>query len=308
MRGRSNSSHENEMDTTAPRSFQERKICYRNLLNKVEEIEEKKDLGLATVTEVGNILKEINNLEREYTIEQRVEQTDETFLDCMVLSSSSGILVKCINALDISTATYEPKEFSDKLCEYLKGNNSDYNPSDILKLLDDARKIIPEIEPYEFVYGSCDLDKSPEPKEKKIIKRDPKEKLTKKEPEKVLTLNKEEEGIHEIVKVLSDVLWDEYTKNGEQPIDYYDYVIDTSNFTTTVENMFYCSFLVRDGKAKIDLDGLTPKIRPVPKNELQKFRDENGMNYQILTTITMEDWENFTKEGYLQKHRRLRRK
>lgn len=76
---------------------------------------EKKDLGIQTVTEVGNILKNINELGREYTIEQRVEQTDETFLDCMVLSCSSRIIVKCINAVDISTCTYESTEFSDRL-------------------------------------------------------------------------------------------------------------------------------------------------------------------------------------------------
>ncbi|XP_044756668.1 EP300-interacting inhibitor of differentiation 3 [Coccinella septempunctata] len=308
MKNRNSRNEEESNSTISARSFQERKLCYRNLLCKVEEIEDKKDLGLQTVTEVGNILKEINELEREYSIEQRVEQTDETFLDCMVLSSSSGILVKCLNAVDISTASYEPTEFSEKLWELIKEDDQDCRPSDILKLLKDARNIIPEVEPYEFVYGSYDLDHVPEPKQKKVIKRDPKEKLTKKEPEKVTSVDKEEEGIDQIVKELHEVLVEEYNKNGERPINYYDYVIDTSDFTNTVENMFYCSFLVRDGKVRIDLNGLNPTIKPVSKNELKQFRDERGANYQILTTITMEDWENFKKEGHLQKHRKLRKK
>lgn len=135
----------------------------------------------------------------------------------------------------------------------MKTDGQDYRPNDILNLLDDARRIIPAIEPYRFVYGSYDFDKLPEPKPKRIIKRDPKEKLTKKEPEKVTSVDKEEEGIEEIVKEFNHVLLEAFNNNGKKPINYHDYVIDTSDFTSTVENIFYCSFLIRDGKVKIDL-------------------------------------------------------
>jgi hypothetical protein len=121
-------------------------------------------------------------------------------------------------------------------------------------------------------------------------------------------LEKVEKGIDEIVKVLYDVLTEYYEKNNEEPIKYYDYVIDTSSFSNTVENMFYCSFLVRDGRAHIDLGKVNtffvvyfyilfldrkgePYIKPIKKRQLKAFREEGGVNSQIISVITIPEWE-----------------
>ncbi|KAL3278743.1 hypothetical protein HHI36_016271 [Cryptolaemus montrouzieri] len=215
----------------------------------------------------------------------------------MVLSSSSSILVKCINAVDIATANYEPTEFCESLSNLLKGDDEEYCPTHLLKLLNESRVVIPEISPYENVYGSYELNKI-QPVPKKPVKTVIKEKFTKKVLEKVATVDKSEEGIDEIVKGLYAVLMEEYTKNNEQPINYYDYVINTEDFTSTIENMFYCSFLIRDGKARIDLDGDKPTIEPITKKEMKKFREEGGVNSQIITTITMDDWETYKRKDF----------
>lgn len=93
----------------------------------------------------------------------------------------------------------------------------------------------------------------PEPKQKKHKEKIAREVIEKKAPEKILTLEKEEEGIEEIVKVFLDVLKNAYIKNNKSPINYYDYIIDTTSYSRTIENMFYFAFLVRDGKAFLDL-------------------------------------------------------
>lgn len=125
----------------------------------------------------------------------------------------------------------------------------------MLKLLDDARTIIPQVHSYSYVYGTYDLNKIPQPKQKVERQKAQREQLQKKEPEKVTSVDKEEEGIEEIVKVLHDVLTIKYTENNQQPINYYDYIMDM-DFANTVENLFYFSFLVRDGRAQIDLGNL----------------------------------------------------
>lgn len=72
-------------------------------------------MGFNTVNEIGEVLKEANSLDTECKIDERVEYADETLLDCLVLSSASSILKKCIEAVDVVTSTYEQSEFCNKI-------------------------------------------------------------------------------------------------------------------------------------------------------------------------------------------------
>ncbi|XP_018564152.1 non-structural maintenance of chromosomes element 4 homolog A isoform X2 [Anoplophora glabripennis] len=288
------------------RTPQQRKLSYRNLLNKVEGIQETEDVGLQTVNELGEVIREANNLDTEWKIDDRVQYADETLLDCLVLSSASSVLKKCIEAVDVFTSTYEQSEFTNRIIQRIKAEDSEeFEPDNLLKLLEDARNIIPQVPDYNYVYGTYDLNKVPEPKPKKERVKAPKEKLQKKEPERVTSLDKEEKGIEEIVKLLHDVLTEKYMENGEEPISYYDYIIDTDSFANTVENMFYFAFLVRDGKAQLDLnrDG-KPIVKPITERHLKQFRDGGGINTQVITCIGMEQWEKHKKKGFLQQHRK----
>ncbi|RZB40042.1 EP300-interacting inhibitor of differentiation 3, partial [Asbolus verrucosus] len=286
----SDSDQENN-NTTTGQSSQQRKLCYRELLNKVEDIQESEDLSLETVKEIGNIIKKVNVIELESDISERYQHPDETLLDSMVLSSASNILVKCIESVDVDTVSYIPADFADKIMKFV-APDEEFESDNLLMLLDDAHHIIPEVPEYSFVYGTYDLSILPQPKQKKSRQKQQQENFVKKQPEKVTNLENEEQGIDEIVKVFYDILVQCCDKNNEQPIKYYDYIIDTSSFSSTVENMFYCSFLVRDGKAHIDLDTKgVPYIKPVKKRELKRFREEGGSNSQVISTITISEWE-----------------
>ncbi|XP_060527391.1 non-structural maintenance of chromosomes element 4 homolog A-like [Cylas formicarius] len=283
----------------------QRKSHYKELLNKVETIEESNDVGLAAVNEVGEILKEANILDNEIAIEERVGNADETVLDCLVLSSASGILKRCIEAVDVFTSTYDGRDFADKILHQIcDQERENIDPTVTLKLLDESRKTIPNLPEYKTAYGSYDLNASPPvPKQRKENSRVIKEKLQKKEPEKINNLNKEE-SIEKIVKVLFDVLAEAYIANQEVPISYYDYIIDTSSYPNTIENIFYFAFLVRDGKVKLDLDKSgSPVIQPIKKKDLKAFRDEGGKNSQIISSINMNVWKKFKKDGLIQRHK-----
>ncbi len=43
----------------------------------------------------------------------------------------------------------------------------------------------------------------------------------------------------------------EYKQNGKKPISFYHFVIDPTSFPNSVENMFYVSFLIKDGFVSI---------------------------------------------------------
>lgn len=100
------------------------------------------------------------------------------------------------------------------------------------------------------------------PKQKKERVKSQKENLQKKKPEKVARVEKEDDSIEEIVRLLYSVLVECYDRHNEEPINYYDYIIDTDSYSKTIENMFYCSFLIRDGKAHIDIGNgaFTPQL------------------------------------------------
>jgi hypothetical protein len=273
---------------------------------------------LETVKEIGDIIKQVNTIEVEHNISERYQHPDETLLDSMVLSSASNVLVKCIESVDVNTSTYVSSEFADRIISFCK--DGQFEAESLIKLLSDAQHIVPQVPEYNYVYGTYDLQNLPKPKQRKERQKQGKEKFERKEPEKVTNLEKVEKGIDEIVKVLYDVLTEYYEKNNEEPIKYYDYVIDTSSFSNTVENMFYCSFLVRDGRAHIDLGKVNtffvvyfyilfldrkgePYIKPIKKRQLKAFREEGGVNSQIISVITIPEWEMFKKEGYLQKYK-----
>lgn len=103
------------------------------------------------------------------------------------------------------------------------------------------------------MYGTFDPTKIPERKQKKERKRETQEKVEKKQLQRVENAEKDEEGVDDTVKLLNRVLANEYENNNSEPIKYFDFVIDSENFALTIENMFYCSFLIRDGKAKLDI-------------------------------------------------------
>ncbi|XP_063911718.1 non-structural maintenance of chromosomes element 4 homolog A-like [Zophobas morio] len=285
---------------------QDRKLYYQELLNKVEDISENADLGLETAEEIGEIISETNVLETEYDISKRYQYAEETLLDSMVLSSASGILVKCIESLDVNAESYIPAEFASNIMSYCN-QDGEFEADDLLKLLPDVNHLIPQAPEYNFVYGTYDLYNLPQPKQKKERQKQQKDKFERKVPEKVTNLQSEEQGIEEIIKVLYDVLTECYERNNEESIKYYDYVIDTDSFTNTVDNIFHCAFLIREGRAHLDLDNRgTPYIKPIKKRQLKQFRDEGGVNSQFISAITVSEWETFKKEGYIQKYKNRR--
>ncbi|KAK3394256.1 Nse4 C-terminal-domain-containing protein [Podospora didyma] len=76
-------------------------------------------------------------------------------------------------------------------------------------------------------------------------------------------------------------------------IDLMRFVINPDSFGQTIENMFYVSFLVREGSIRVDFDdnGL-PALEPVPKNSSQNTRSNHGaMRHQAIMSIDMPIWK-----------------
>lgn len=45
-----------------------------------------------------------------------------------------------------------------------------------------------------------------------------------------------------------------YKQTGSNSVDYYKFVLNPESFGETVENMFYVSFLMKDGQVRLNID------------------------------------------------------
>lgn len=65
----------------------------------------------------------------------------------------------------------------------------------------------------------------------------------------VNNIEQDDESVDVKVTHIINVLKKCYKKNGNNPIGFYRFVLHPTDFTTTVENIFYISFIIRDGLA-----------------------------------------------------------
>ena len=87
----------------------------------------------------------------------------------------------------------------------------------------------------------------------------------------------------------------EYQQNDHEAIWYFQFVIDPDDFGSTVENIFYVSFLVKEGKVRIFYDEEThlPKIQPMKKKRDPSMAPADNLanKKQVIVPFTMADWQ-----------------
>jgi hypothetical protein len=64
----------------------------------------------------------------------------------------------------------------------------------------------------------------------------------------------EKEASDDMTEAQIKVLMDKHSVHAKGGVDYWKFVVNPRSFGQTIENMFYVSFLIRDGKAGITID------------------------------------------------------
>lgn len=74
-------------------------------------------------------------------------------------------------------------------------------------------------------------------------------------------------------------------------VSLFEFVINPDSFAQTVENLFYVSFLIKDGHVDLnfDDDGL-PTIREIPDNQGGEERERGSGRHQAIFSLDHETW------------------
>ncbi|KAI1483373.1 hypothetical protein F4774DRAFT_160464 [Daldinia eschscholtzii] len=86
-------------------------------------------------------------------------------------------------------------------------------------------------------------------------------------------------------------LMDRYGLRDTGGIDLLRFVVNPQSFGQTVENMFYVSFLIRDGRIKIDFDeNKLPTLDPVDREDETATSKHRAQKQQAVFSIDMKTW------------------
>ncbi|KAI5955302.1 hypothetical protein KGF54_001863 [Candida jiufengensis] len=101
------------------------------------------------------------------------------------------------------------------------------------------------------------------------------------------------------------LVYDTYLKkDSQEEINFYKFFIDPFSFAQSVENLFYTSFLVKDGRLKLYTSTTTghPCIKRVSSKELaeSKLDSSNLLSSHHIATFNYDVWQNFIDDFNIQ--------
>ncbi|XP_065170243.1 uncharacterized protein [Atheta coriaria] len=177
-------------------------------------------------------------------------------MDANIYNIATHVAYKCIQKVNYTQHTFNSDEFVDKLTSFLSNGQPDEYSIDHLDVIGEhvmLDKFMPCLTSFSSIYGGLTHRPEPPPKVRKQ-KETNSQKAVKKHLIKVVDLeNENDKKSEDILRFYMKALNDEYKKNDNMPVDYYKFVIDTEDFGLTVENIFYTSFILNDGKIKLTL-------------------------------------------------------
>lgn len=86
------------------------------------------------------------------------------------------------------------------------------------------------------------------------------------------------------------------SENNEADTDFLDVVIDPQSFTHTIENIFYYSFLVKDGRTSLKSTGEDQHVVANTANPPMSGKDNLIENKQCVIKLTLDMWKEMAKQ------------
>lgn len=266
---------------------------YRDLINEVQQNRE--DMLNPANNKLTDVLEEANKLFAN------VRQAREAALDAQLLVLATDLGKEKASQLHAEGSSFDPSAFAEHLLSFMDlnrledesgtdGNLGGYLPGGAwLKLAKRAENCFRTAPAFHYMLGSF-LAEPPPPRQRVERQR----RVPSREEKRIMPtqLKKMEESHQEAtekeVERILGCLQRYFRDDSEEPISYYEFVIDPNSFSRTVENIFHMSFLIRDGLARMYLENGLPYIAPVEEGEIQP--GGAAIRHQCVISISQESW------------------
>ncbi|XP_037369630.1 EP300-interacting inhibitor of differentiation 3 [Talpa occidentalis] len=248
-------------------------------------------------------------LEEANALFDGVSRTREAALDAQFLVLASDLGKEKAKQLNCDVSFFNQVAFCDFLFLFVGLNwMEDGEPGDLggydehvarsfwAALQREAASCTLQAEPFRFLFGSFKTERAaprprlePQRRVRKMEERgDMPTKLRK------LDLSSNQEATEKEVERILGLLQMYFQKYPDTPVSYFEFVIDPKSFSRTVENIFYVSFIIRDGFARIRLDqDRLPILEPTSTSQMGEGNDLGYLGRkQGVISLSLQDWKN----------------
>ncbi|XP_053731343.1 non-structural maintenance of chromosomes element 4 homolog A [Synchiropus splendidus] len=273
------------------------RIKYRELLNSIQQ--DRDEILNETNNKLTEVLQEANELFKS------VRQTREAAMDTQLLVVASELGKEKAMHLLADGSTFDTVTFTQHLLTFMGLNRLEnieeddasgedtadgYLPSDAwTRVTRRAERCFSRTPTFHYMMGSFHAD--PPPAKQRIERQ---RKAPSKETKRIMPTQlkkmgeSHQEATEKEVERILGYLKSYFQGNPTTPIPYYEFVINPTSFSLTVENIFHTSFLIRDGLARLYLDGdKLPCIAPVENDD----GVESATRAQSIVSINQKMWK-----------------
>lgn len=241
----------------ANEDLRDKKLEHKLVLKKLREHSEQLDQDKEQATNPRNDALR-SHFTRAEANSKKANKVDQKLLDAQIFHKLGDYARRQAGQLQTGLKDYDVNSFVDKLARLMQEKPDEVvvepNELDMAGLGGNVAPLFKTL-PFaglSFMYGNSDVQ--PRETKKKVVAKRAKKGAVAEKPKELEQdeLVKDESAVHirEMRKELQ--------RRGV--LNFWEFVVDPSSFSRSIENVFHSSFLVKDGHAKLDLAVEPPLI------------------------------------------------